>query len=61
MDTAQGEMETMAQELSRLGGRLANLEAAVAQLEAAALTTTHALAEISDHWEAVYGAMQRSS
>ena len=62
--------ELIAEQLSELGGRVFALENRVsdlllrlrdaervnARLEAAALTMAQALAEISDHWEAVYQA-----
>jgi uncharacterized coiled-coil protein SlyX len=56
----------IAQELSALGHRVDELEKRLAavekvnpRLEDAALTTARALAEISDHWDAVYEAMRR--
>ena len=39
--------------------RLDEVEKVNARLEEAALTTARAMAEISDHWEAVYEAMRR--
>lgn len=40
--------------------RLDEVEKVNARLEEAALTTARAMAEISDHWEAVYEAMRRT-
>src|SRR6266496_419929 len=40
--------------------RLAEVEQVNARLESAALTPSHAIAEISKHWGAVYEAMRRS-
>jgi predicted nuclease with TOPRIM domain len=61
-----GESELIAQELSNLGHklddfdrRLTEVETVNARLEEAALTTARAMAEISDHWDAVYEAMRR--
>jgi hypothetical protein len=59
--------EVVAQELSEHGEklrvleeRLAEVERVNARLEEAALTTARALAEVSRHWDAVYGAMRRA-
>ena len=59
--------EVVAQELSVLGdkmreidNRLAEVERVNARLEDAALTTARAMAEISNHWDAVYEAMRRA-
>jgi predicted nuclease with TOPRIM domain len=56
----------IAQELSALGHKIDELEERLTavekvntRLEEAALTTARAMAEISDHWEAVYEAMRR--
>jgi len=58
--------EMIAQELSALGHKLDDIEKRLAavekvntRLEEAALTTARAMAEISDHWDAVYEAMRR--
>jgi hypothetical protein len=40
--------------------RLAEVEQVNARLESAALTTSRAMAEISNHWDAVYEATRRS-
>ncbi|MFL5982737.1 MAG: hypothetical protein ACJ74R_13615 [Gaiellaceae bacterium] len=39
--------------------RLEDIEKVIARLEAAALTTSRAMVEISQHWDAVYEAMRR--
>lgn len=66
METANTELEVVAQELSGLGQRLSDLERRVAEvekvnarLEDAALTTARSLEEIAGHWDAVYEAMRR--
>jgi hypothetical protein len=58
--------EVVAEELSQLGDKWRELEERVAEvervntrLEEAALTTARALAEVSQHWDAVYDAMRR--
>ena len=45
--------------LEAIESRLSEVERVNARLEEAALITARALAEISDHWEAVYEAMRR--
>jgi predicted nuclease with TOPRIM domain len=64
--SASGESELIAQELSGLGQklvefeqRLTEVEKVNARLEVAALTTSRALKEVSQHWDAVYEAMRR--
>jgi hypothetical protein len=59
--------EVVAEELSQLAEKWRDLEQRVsdvekvnARLEEAALTTARALAEVSRHWDAVYGAMRRT-
>lgn len=66
MEAASTEVEVVAQELSGLGQKLSDLERRMAEvekvnarLEEAALTTARLLAEISNHWDAVYEAMRR--
>ena len=58
--------EMIAQELSALGHRvdeldrrLSDVEKVNRRLEEAALNTARAMAEISEHWDAVYEAMRR--
>jgi hypothetical protein len=65
MKAVGSEIEVVAQELSVLGQkpsdiekRIADVEKVNGRLEEAALTTAR-LAEISNHWDAVYEAMRR--
>ncbi len=58
--------EVVAEELSKLAEkwhdleeRVAEVERVNARLEEAALTTARAMAEVSNHWDAVYDAMRR--
>jgi predicted nuclease with TOPRIM domain len=60
------ENEVIGQEMSRLAAtiraldeRMGQVEKANARLEEAALITSRAMKEISDHWDAVYEAMRR--
>jgi predicted nuclease with TOPRIM domain len=46
--------------LEAIEKRLDEVEKVNARLEEAALTTARAMAEISNHWEAVYEAMRRT-
>jgi hypothetical protein len=66
MKAVSSEIEVVAQELSVLGQKLSDIEKRIAdvekvngRLEEAALTTARLLAEISNHWDAVYEAMRR--
>jgi uncharacterized protein YoxC len=60
------DFETIAQEVSGLGQRVNDLEERLEHvervntgLEEAALTTAHAMQDISAHWDKVYEAIRR--
>ncbi len=54
------ELSGLGEKLRSLEERLAEVEKVNARLEDAALITARALAEISQHWDAVYEAMRRA-
>ena len=67
MADGDSESELLARELDHVGSKILALETRVVEvetvikrLEAAALTTAHALEEVSSHWDAVYRAMRRA-
>ena len=49
----------LAEKIDALTRRVNEVENVNARLEAAALTTARSLAEIANHWDAVYQAMRR--
>jgi predicted nuclease with TOPRIM domain len=54
------ELERLSEKVSDLRERMSEVERVNARLEAAALTTSRALQQIAQHWDAVYEAMRRS-